>query len=296
MADALKQAIQRYANAHANADGFVEAPVPGVSMMRVHAPTGIMHAIYKPVLCLVLQGAKQVTAGDAVHHFAAGQSLIVSVDLPILGRVVRASRAEPYLSLAVDLDMSVMRELMGQVTATPGLPGRRDPAVFVDETDAAIADCALRLVRLLDRPEAAAVLRPAIVTELHDWLLAGRHGAALRRLALPGGHGQRIARAVAVLRAEFARTVPVARLADAAGMSASSFHQHFKAATSLSPLQFQKQLRLLEARRLMVSEGISASRAAFAVGYESVPQFTREYGRMFGMPPGRDASEGRAAA
>ena len=302
MTESLKQAISRYSDAHANADGFVETPVPGVSMVRVSAPTGIVRAIYKPLLCLVLQGAKQVTVGEELHRFAAGQSLIVSVDLPILGRVVRASRAEPYLSLALELDMGVMREVMGQVAATAGPPGRRDPApsrdptVFVDETDEAVADCALRLVRLLGRPEAAAVLRPAIVTEMHYWLLAGRHGAALRRLALPGGQAHRIARAVALLRAEFARPVPVGRLAAAAGMSASSFHQHFKAVTSLSPLQFQKQLRLLEARRLMVSEGSSASRAAFAVGYESVPQFTREYGRMFGAPPGRDASEGRAAA
>ncbi len=296
MVEALKQAISWYAEAHANADGFVETSIPGLSMMRVHAPTGILRAMYKPVLCLVLQGAKQVTVGGEVHHFAAGQSLIVSVDLPILGRVVRASRAEPYLAVALDLDMGVMRDVTGQVAATSEPPPRREPAVFVDETDAAVTDCALRLVRLLDRPEAAAVLRPAIVTEMHYWLLTGRHGAALRRLALPGSHAQRIARAVALLRAEFARPVPVGRLAEAAGMSASSFHQHFKAVTSLSPLQFQKQLRLLEARRLLTSEGESASRAAFVVGYESVPQFTREYGRMFGVPPGRDANEGRAAA
>ncbi len=246
----LRQAISRYADVHADADGFATAPVAGVGMMRTCAPTGIMHAIYKPLLCLVVQGAKQVVAEGAVHHFAAWQSLIVSVDLPILGRVVRASRVEPFLSVALDLDMGVMREVMGQVAVAAGpSPGRDPPAVsspavnssvFVDETDAAVADCALRLVRLLDRPEAAAVLRPAIITELHYWLLAGRHGAALRRLALPGSHAQRITRAVALLRAEFARPIPVGRLAAAAGMSASSFHQHFKAVTSLSPLQFQK--------------------------------------------------------
>ena len=134
--------------------------------------------------------------------------------------------------------------------------------------------------------------------ELHYWLLAGRHGAALRRLGGSEGHAQRVSRAVAVLRAEFARPLPVERLAEAAGMSPSSFHAHFRAVTSLSPLQFQKQLRLIEARRLMLSESLPASRAAFAVGYESVPQFTREYGRMFGLPPVRDveAARGRARA
>jgi len=131
---------------------------------------------------------------------------------------------------------------------------------------------------------------------MHYWLLAGQHGAAIRRLALSDSHAQRVARAVAILRAGFTRPIPVERLAAAAGMSPSSFHQHFKAVTSLSPLQFQKQLRLLEARRLMLSDGVNASRAAFQVGYESVPQFTREYARMFGASPRRDASESWTAA
>jgi AraC-like DNA-binding protein len=133
--------------------------------------------------------------------------------------------------------------------------------------------------------------------EMHYWLLAGCHGSAIRRLGWPDGHVQRVARAVAVLRAEFARPLPVERLAAVAGMSLSSFHQHFRTVTSLSPLQFQKQLRLIEARRMMLSEGATASSAAFAVGYESVPQFTREYGRMFGLPPLRDmkAARGQAA-
>jgi AraC-like DNA-binding protein len=141
-------------------------------------------------------------------------------------------------------------------------------------------------MRLLDRPASLPVLRAQLVREMHYWLLAGRHGPAIRRLGWPDSHAQRVARAVAVLRNEFSRPVLVERLADVAGMSPSSFHQHFRNVTSLTPLQFQKQLRLIEARRLMLWEGASASSAAFAVGYESVPQFTREYGRMFGLPAG----------
>ena len=295
MAEALKRAIWRYADFHAGADGLVTTPIQGVSMMRAYAPTALMHAIYQPVLCLVLQGAKQVTAGPEACEFGAGQSLIVSVDRPITGRVVRASRTEPYLALALQLDMDVMRGVMDEVARAPEPALRSVPTLFVDDTDEVIADCALRLVRLLDRPEAAPVLRPAIIKELHYWLLAGRHGAVLRHLALADGHAQRIANAVAILRAEFTRPVPVERLAAAAGMSPSSFHQHFKAVTSVSPLQFQKQLRLLEARRLMLSDGLTASRAAFQVGYESVPQFTREYARMFGATPRRDINDSRAA-
>jgi AraC-like DNA-binding protein len=140
------------------------------------------------------------------------------------------------------------------------------------------------------------VLQAQLVREMHYWLLAGKHGSAIRRLGWPDGHAQRVARAVAVLRAEFARQLPVERLAAVAGMSPSSFHQHFRAVTSLSPLQFQKHLRLIEARRLMMSEGGSASKAAFAVGYESVSQFTREYGRLFGLPPVKDAKAVRNRA
>jgi AraC-like DNA-binding protein len=153
-------------------------------------------------------------------------------------------------------------------------------------------------MRLLDRPSSVPVLHAQLVREIHYWLLAGRHGSAIRRLGWPDGHVQRVARAVAVLRAEFARPLPVERLAAVAGMSLSSFHQHFRSVTSLSPLQFQKHLRLIEARRLMMSEGISASSAAFTVGYESVPQFTREYRRTFGLPPVRDteAARNRASA
>ena len=165
-----------------------------------------------------------------------------------------------------------------------------------EPTDAEVADAALRLVRLLGRPASVAVLQAQLVRELHYWLLTGRHGAAVRRLGWPGDHAQQVARAVAVLRADFAEHVPVARLAAEVGMSESSFYHHFRAVTSLSPLQFQKHLRLVEAKRLMLADGVSASDAAFGVGYESVPQFTREYGRLFGRPPVRDVQETRRTA
>ena len=220
---------------------------------------------------------------------------MVNADVPAVSCVTRASRAEPYLALAIELDAAVLLELSGQPGGPGGADGVAAPAVLVDDTDAAVADCALRLVRLLERPEAIPLLCPSLVRELHYWLLAGRHGRAVRGLAHLEGAARRIARAVAVVRSEFDRPLRVERLAAAAGMSLSSFHQHFRAVTSLSPLQFQKQLRLIEARRRMLNDGLSASRAAFEVGYESVSQFTREYGRMFGLPPGRDMSRRRAA-
>ncbi len=263
-------------------------------MMRAYAPTGIMKSIYKPLVCLILQGAKQVTAGPETYTFAAGQSALVSADVPVVSRITRASRAEPYLALAVELDMAVLLDLSAQLGGSSAAM-TAIPAVLVDDTDAAVADCALRLMHLLDRAEAIPVLHPSIMRELHYWLLAGRHGRSVRGLACPGGAAHRIARAVAVLRGEFDRPLRVERLAAVAGMSPSSFHHHFRAVTSLSPMQFQKQLRLIEARRRMLGDGLPASRAALEVGYESVTQFTREYRRMFGLPPGRDMSESRAA-
>lgn len=296
MTEALKRAVWRYADSHADADGFAATPIPGLSMMRHYAPNRIIHVIYRPLLCLVLQGAKEVMAGEAVLRFGAGQSLLVNVDLPAIGRITQASRQAPYLALALELDMGVMRALMAEIAAQSDPAPAREVPLFVEDTEAVLLDCATRLVRLLDRPEAEPVLRPAIVREMHYWLLAGRHGGVIRRLAPLDSHAQRIARAIALLRAEFARPVPVERLAEEAGMSPSSFHQHFKAVTRVSPLQFQKQLRLLEARRMMLAEGCSASQAGFAVGYESVSQFTREYGRMFGNPPKRDVMDSRDAA
>ncbi len=294
MTQALSRAVWQYANVHANAEGLAATPLQGVGLMRAYAPTGIMKSIYKPLVCLILQGAKRVMVGQGTYDFAAGQSAIVSADVPVVSRITQASQAEPYLALAIELDTTVLLDLSAQIGG-PNDAGAAIPAVLIDDTDAAVADCALRLVRLLDRTEAIPLLQPSIVRELHYWLLAGRHGRAVRGLAHTDGATHRVARAVAMLRSEFDRPLRIERLAAVAGMSSSSFHHHFRAVTSLSLLQFQKQLRLIEARRRMLSDGLSASRAAFEVGYESVSQFTREYGRMFGLPPGRDTSVSRAA-
>jgi AraC-like DNA-binding protein len=204
--------------------------------------------------------------------------------VPTVSQIARASLAEPYLSLALYLDPMVIAEL--SVEMKVAREGRNAP-VRIDPTDQEVADTALRLMRLLERPESVPVLQAQLVREMHYWLLSGRHGAAVRQLGCPESHAQRIARAVALIREEYAKPLRVERLAEAARMGISSFHQHFRAITTLSPLQFQKQLRLIEARRLMLTKGASASHAAYTVGYESVPQFTREYGRMFGLSPVR---------
>jgi len=289
----LLKAVSGYAEAHANADGLAQTPIEGLVLVRATAPSGLVHAVSKPLVCLVVQGSKHVTMGTQGFAFSAGDSLLITADVPTVSQITRASVAAPYLSLVFELDLAIIAALgaeMGTERVADSAPVRVDP------TDAEVADAALRLMRLLDRPSAVPVLKAQLIREMHYWLLVGRHGSAIRRLGWPDGHVQRVARAVSVLRAEFSKPLRVERLAAEVGMSPSSFHQHFRAVTSLSPLQFQKHLRLIEARRLMMSKGASASSAAFAVGYESVPQFTREYRRMFGLPPVKDAKAVRSQA
>jgi len=293
MTDTLLKAVRRYAEAYADPAGVARTPIAGLTTIRATAPSDLDYAISRPLACLVLQGTKHVTMGNRAFTFRAGDSLLITADVPTVSRVSRASITLPYFSLVLDLDPAVIAGLAVEMKAVPiaeGAPVHHEP------TDAEVTDAALRLMRLIERPASVPVLRTQLVREMHYWLLAGRHGAAIRRLGWPDGHVQRVARAVAVLRAEFAQPLRVAHLAAVAGMSPSSFHQHFRTVTSLSPLQFQKQLRLIEARRLMLSDGVTSSSAAFAVGYESVPQFTREYGRMFGLPPVRETKAARGNA
>ena len=286
----LLEAVRHYADAHAGADGLAASSIPGLMAVRALAPSALMHDVQRPLVCLVQQGGKRVTFGTRAFEFTAGHSLLITADVPTVSQITSASAAAPYYSLVLELDPAVIADLVAQM----GPPPDDDPRpVRVHPTEPEVADAALRLLQLLRQPDALPVLQAQRVRELHYWLLAGRHGQAIRQLGWPEGHVPRIARAVKRLRRDFSQPLPVDALADEAGMSASAFHRHFKAITSLSPLQFQKHLRLIEARRLMQSQGMAASSAAYAVGYASVPQFTREYGRMFGAPPAADA---RAAA
>lgn len=287
----LLTAVRRYADTHSDLLGMAQTPIPGLFLVRATARSELMHAISRPMVCLVVQGSKHVTMGLQEFAFTAGDSLLITADVPTVSQITRASAAAPYYSLVLELDLAVIAALAVEMKAM--LVGD-DAPVRVDPTDSEVAEAALRLLRLLERPASLPVLKDQLVREMHYWLLAGRHGSAIRRLGWPDGHVQRVARAVAVLRSEYAQRIPVERLASAAGMSPSSFHQHFRAVTSLSPLQFQKQLRLIEARRLMLSEEMSASLAAYQVGYESVSQFTREYGRFYGLPPVRDIETARS--
>jgi AraC-like DNA-binding protein len=265
-------------------------PIEGVGVMRSDRPKPPAHRLLSPALCIVAQGAKWATVGDAVLEYRAGQALVIAVDTPSVGRVVEASPGAPCLVLAIGLDLAVLRDVAGELGAQASpddAPGR---AVFVTDFQGPLSDCALRLARLLERPEALAALYPGIMREICYWLLAGPHGGDIARLALKNSPSERVVRALNTLRTRFREPVRVEELAEVAHMSAAVFYRRFKALTALAPLQYQKQLRLLEARRLMQSAGRNAEAAAFDVGYKSASQFSREYARMFGRPPKRDVS------
>ncbi|RTE91337.1 AraC family transcriptional regulator [Bradyrhizobium sp. LVM 105] len=292
MSDNLLDTIRRYADANADAQGIARTCIPGLFAVRATTPTALAYDISRPLVALVVQGSKRVTTGSDTFDFGAGESMLIAADVPTISQITRADRGKPYYSFVLELDSAVIEALTREIDVVEA--DRGNGPVRIDPTEAEVADAALRLMRLLDRPASIPLLQSHLLRELHYWLLVGRHGAAIRGLGVAESHARRIARAVAIIRAEFARPLRVERLAEASGMSPTSFHQHFRAATSLSPLQFQKQLRLIEARRLMLSEGTSPSNVAHTVGYESVPQFTREYGRFFGAPPVRDIKNAKS--
>jgi AraC-like DNA-binding protein len=282
----LLNAVSRYADAN-HLGGIAVTPFPGLVILRETMPTALLYAISRPLVALVLQGKKRVSMGDKIFEFGAGESLIITAYVPTVSQIIAASRNEPYLAFVVELDHALIESLVVEMGTAPFSVGE---PLRVESTEIEVTDAALRLLRLLDRPGSVSVLKNQLLRELHYWLLSGRHGGAIRALGIASSHAQRIGRAIGRIRDEFAQPLRMEQLAETAGMSISGFHTHFRTVTSLTPLQYQKQLRLIEARRRLL-EGTPIANAAYGVGYESIPQFTREYGRMFGVSPAKDIRE-----
>ncbi|MET1756445.1 AraC family transcriptional regulator [Novosphingobium sp. RD2P27] len=271
---------------HLPSTGMVATALPRLSLFRADMPSAPLPAVYEASACLIAQGAKRVALGDQVILYDAAHHLVVSLDLPLVGHVVQASHEAPYLCCKIDFDLGVLSDLV--LAAGNDAASASAPVLAAYPIDPELVDAACRLVGVLDQPAHAAFLAPLVEREILYRLLQGPCGPMMRRMAAADGHLARVARAAAHIRERPERPLRVAEIAEVAGMSPSSFHQHFKAVTRLTPLEYQKQLRLQEARRLMLSQGVGASAAAFAVGYESPSQFSREYRRLFGAPPSID--------
>ena len=293
MSDPLAKAILRYTLRQSGPSPYATA-IDGVYILRSDHPKPPSYRLASPAMCIVAQGAKWATFGGSRLEYRAGQALVVGVEAPSLGRVFEARPDKPCLVLIVELDLAMMRSVVEQMASPPKAVVEHCRGVLVTDFDGPLADCALRLVRLLDTPNAIPTIAPLVIREMCYWLLAGPHGGEMARFALADSPSQRVMQAIRSLRQRYADPVHVDELASVAQLSRSAFHRQFKALTSLTPVQYQKQLRLLEARRLMLSQSMGVEAAAFAVGYESASQFSREYARMFGAPPTRDTKQMRA--
>ena len=290
--DELAVLITRFTAA---GDGMHPTALRGLGLARASEPHPLQHGISTPCVGMIVQGVKRVMLGDDVYLYNRGAFCAGSLDLPVSAQVVEASPERPYLSLKFELDTRELTELLLDVPA--GLEPETAPqrALLVSRIEAQVVEAFVRLVRLLETPEDIPALEAGARREVLYRILRSSQGARLREFAGASGRSPRIAKAVQWLRQNFHRPLRVEELAALASMSTSSFHEHFRAMTAMSPLQFQKQLRLQEARNLLLSESLDAATAGHRVGYESPSQFSREYSRLFGVPPATDVKRLRGA-
>ncbi len=275
-------------------DGSVE-PLPGLMLHRVSAPTEMGHVLSYLSFCVIPQGSKEVFLGNNRYQYDPAHYLIATATLPIATRVIEASPEHPYLGLVLNLDPILVSSVLAEASYIPQQRHSAVPAIDVSPLDASLLDAVLRLVRLLDAPSQARFLAPLITREIVYRLLIGAQGGRLRQVAAPGSATQRITEAIEWLRNNLDQPLRIDAIARELGMSVSGFHHHFRVLTAMSPLQFQKQLRLQEARRLMLAERLDAASTGYRVGYNDAAHFSREYKRLFGEPPIRDVERLRDA-
>jgi AraC-like DNA-binding protein len=287
-----EELVERMARA-IPADGVLEV-FPGLFLGRSSRPTEMLHSVFKPAFCVIAQGSKQVLLGEELFRYDPGHYLISTVDLPIVSQVVEASTERPYFSFRLNLDASFVASVMMESGIGIEKGDARVKAMDVSSIDANMLDAVVRLARLLDAPDEIHALAPLIIREIIYRLLRGEQGARLSHLLASGGDTRRISKAIGHLRQHFDEPLKIEHIARELGMSVSGFHHHFKSVTAMSPLQFQKQIRLQEARRLMLGEDLDAASAGFRVGYEDPSYFSREYKKLFGAPPQRDIAKLRS--
>jgi AraC-like DNA-binding protein len=284
------KALRNLLEQNSRQEGITRTPIPGVEIFTARSTTTSLPVVYQPSLCVLAQGAKQVFMDSEVFIYKAGQFLTVTVDLPLHSQITEASATAPYLLLKVNLDAALIAELLPHAQPEKPSAPPEGKGLFVGELNSATAGAVMRLAELMTTPEHIPVLAEPTKRELFYRLLCSRFGPLIAQMAIKDSHLQRIGKAIQYVKQEFHNPLSVPHLAQLAGMSVSSFHAHFKNITGVSPLQYQKSLRLLAARNLMAAENLDAATSAYQVGYESPSQFSREYARMFGNPPGRDVS------
>ena len=275
-------------DAIAQSDGDCDTAIPALKLRRCSSTTEPMPCIYALGLALILQGGKRIMLGDEIFDYGPGQSLITTVDMPVVAYVTRASSAEPFLGMWLQLDARLIAQVAAEMEFATPLHASAGRGISLAALDTGLQEALIRLIRLLAEPSLISSIAPLIQQEIIVRLLSGGHGPNLRRLAAVGSPSQQVAKVVTWLKQHYTENVPMDELAARAHMSPSTFRQHFRAVVGMSPLQYLKNLRLLDARQLMLNERLDAGSAATRVGYESASQFSREYSRLFGDPPNRD--------
>ena len=283
--------IERFAKT----DGAHATAIPNLFLHRLSQPLAGIHTVYEPAFCIIAQGSKQVLVGPQLYRYDTSKYLIVSVDVPIVSHIMDASPAAPFLGLRLDLDPAAIGALMMESDLARAAAARPGPSLGVSDLPGELIDAAVRLLRLLASPQDISILAPLAIREILYRLLRGEQTARLSEIAFAESKLQQVNRAIGWIKRNYREPFRMDELTGAAGMSASALHQHFKTVTGMSPLQYQKQLRLHEARNLLLSQSVDAATAGHAVGYDSPSQFSREYRRMFGAPPVRDAERLRGA-
>ena len=271
-------------------DGIME-PFPGIFIGRSSQLTERVHSVFKPAFCVIAQGSKDIMLGEDMFRYDPGHYLISSIDLPIVSHVVEASEENPYLSFRLNLDVSIVAQVLMESGIEIKKGDSQVKAMNVSPIDADLLEAVVKLARLLDTPEEMKFLAPLIIREITYRLLKGEQGARLSHLATSEGDARRITRAVKQLREHFDEPLKIENIAREMGMSVSGFHHHFKSVTAMSPLQFQKQIRLQEARRLLMGENLDVATAGVRVGYDDPAYFSRDYKKMFGASPQRDIAK-----
>jgi AraC-like DNA-binding protein len=281
--DELAELIARYTTS----DGANATPLPRVTLFRSSRPTEPAHLVHEPALCIIAQGRKQIVTGPKIHYYDASRYLVISVDLPATGQVLEATPEHPYLGFKLDLDLSVLGAMV--LESAPAVLARESvPGVMVSTLSPELRDAIVRLLRLLATPRDIPALAPLAEREILYRLLMGEQAPTVRQIVMVEGNGRGVTRAIEWIKRNYRKQFSSQALAAVAAMSSSALYAHFKTVTAMSPLQYQKQLRLQQARHLMLGRGMDAATAAYEVGYESPSQFSREYRRLFGEPPARD--------
>ncbi|MCP8970124.1 AraC family transcriptional regulator [Ectobacillus ponti] len=283
-----QKVLTRLIESYTSRDGVHTTAVPSLSLIRRSDLTGPSHGVYTPSLCVIVQGRKEVLLAQERFTYDPAHYLVASVDLPATSQIVEATASNPYLALKLEFTPGQIFEVLQDFEAKASLKEPAKRAMFVSRIELPMLDAVIRLARLLDTPEDIPVFAPLFTKEILYRLLQGPHGNTLKQIATEGSSIYRIREVIEQIKKHYDRPIRIEELAEIARMSASSLHRHFKEVTAMSPIQFQKQLRLQEARRLLLSEATDAANVAFQVGYESPTQFSREYSRMFGFPPRED--------